>query len=320
MNLQHQKIIQAAERLCIDVICLDDYGEKDAVILRHNGREEWVVDGNFLSQLNLQNHLLCNNKQLTKEVFVRLDIPHPQSLVFADFENELAAIKKFWREGAIYVCKPLSGTEGEGVAMNISSLQQLENYWQNWRGKSDYFLLEEQVDGADLRLQAIDGKLAAACIREPAFIVGDGENSVESLIEKRREIIKKQNPANRIDIDASLMELLQQQKLSMQSIPDSGQNVQLKYIANMSQGARAIDVTDKIHPQYSQWLEQFADETGMRLFALDVIAEDCTIYKPGTAWALEVNPQPEWLHHTFSEGKTHDIAGMILEELFEISS
>lgn len=86
----------------------------------------------------------------------------------------------------------------------------------------------------------------------------------------------------------------------------------------MSQGAVAIDVTGNIDPVFASWVEKFAGETGMSLFALDVIAQDYRQYSPGAAFALEVNPQPEWMHHTFSEIRTHDIAAMILADLFGV--
>ncbi len=316
MNLQHKKIIAAARDRGIEVTPLEKYGEKEAHLLCYNGREELVVAGNFLSQLTLQNHRLCNNKQLTKEIFARLKIPFPQSVVFKNFKKERAAIVKFWHDDMICVCKPLCGTKGEGVQMNISSLQKLQKYWQQWCSKFEYFLLEEQVAGDDLRIQVIAGKVVAACIREPAFVVGDSINSVAALIEKRRQIIKKQNPANRLDIDEPVLDLLQRQNLALQSVPCSGQKVRLKYIANMSQGARAIDVTDKIDNRFHEWVQRFAGGTGMSLFAFDFIAGDCAHADPGTVRALEINPQPEWLHHTFSQDRTHDIAGMILRWLF----
>jgi cyanophycin synthetase len=34
------------------------------------------------------------------------------------------------------------------------------------------------------------------------------------------------------------------------------------------------------------------------------------------AKVLELNARPEWLHHTFSERRTHDVAALILESLF----
>ena len=51
-------------------------------------------------------------------------------------------------------------------------------------------------------------------------------------------------------------------------------------------------------------------------FAIDSIAPDCTKPPEEGAWALEINARPEWLHHTFSQGKKHDMGRIVVEALF----
>ncbi|KAA3660167.1 MAG: hypothetical protein DWQ10_07300 [Calditrichaeota bacterium] len=271
-----------------------------------------------MSQLSLQNHLFCNNKQLTKRIFAELDIPHPKSLVFRDLHRDQERIRLFWQAGVTYVCKPLNGTEGEGVGMYIKSMDDLDKYWQQWSRIDDCFLLEEQIEGQDVRMQVVGGRLLAACIREPAFVVGDGDSSIDELISARRKIMQKQNPANRLDVDAITLRLLQKQNLHLQAVPELQHKVQLKYVANMSQGAIATDVTEEIAPVFHEWINRFSQKTGMRLFAFDALAMDHRSGQPGTAFALEINPLPEWMHHTFSEKRQHDVAGAILRNLFGI--
>ena len=55
---------------------------------------------------------------------------------------------------------------------------------------------------------------------------------------------------------------------------------------------------------------------GMTLFALDVITPDYDHFDPDYSKALEINAQPVWLHHTFSEKRQHDLARLILKNLF----
>ncbi len=319
MNLQHQAILEAAARLGIEIIDLNPYGETEGAFLRLHNHKELVVDGNFLSQLDLQNKKICDNKQLTKHLLAQLGIPSPESIVFHAPLVDRQIINSFWQMNTVYVCKPLDEFGGTGVAMNISSLAELEAYWQEWKTQYDFFLLEEQKTGHDLRLQAIGGKLAAACIREPAFVIGNGDSSVASLIEARKAIIKKQNPSNHLNCDKTMFRLLQAQELTLQSIPEDGQVVQLSQLANMSLGAVATDVTEEINPLYHSWVERLSKETGMSIFSLDMITTNHSSSEPGTTWGIEVNALPEWLHHTFSERRQHDIAAMILNELFCVS-
>ena len=220
------------------------------------------------------------------------------------------------KKNAVYVCKPLEEFGGTGVVMHISSFEELADYWYAWNERYDRFLLEEQKQGYDLRLQAIGGKLAAACIREPAFVLGDGKSSVASLMETRRDVIKQQNPSNQLVCDASTILLLQKQGLTLESVPQEDHKVRLSQLANMSLGAVATDVSKELAPLYRSWVERVADATGMGLFALDLMTTDHERSDTDTAWAIEVNALPEWLHHTFSEVRQHDIARMILNNLF----
>ena len=90
----------------------------------------------------------------------------------------------------------------------------------------------------------------------------------------------------------------------------------LKELANMAQGAIAIDKTADFHPDFQKWIDKIVDYFGTPYFAIDIIAEDLTKSPDQKAWALEINARPEWMHHTFSRVKTHDMGRIVLESLF----
>ena len=84
----------------------------------------------------------------------------------------------------------------------------------------------------------------------------------------------------------------------------------------MAQGGIAIDVTQEIHPAYHQWVSALADFLGTPYFGLDIMTTDYSLDPYQHAKVLEINARAEWLHHTFSEVRTHDMAGMILGAVF----
>ena len=84
----------------------------------------------------------------------------------------------------------------------------------------------------------------------------------------------------------------------------------------MSHGAVATDITDQLHPLYHQWIDQIVEYFNVPYFAIDFIAPDPSSEPSKNAVVLEINAQPEWLHHTFSEVRKHDIAAVILDCLF----
>lgn len=319
MELTQVELIEKAEQLGIEIDLLEDYAT-DNILLTHQGKAIlFSKDGAPLNQLSCQAFYIANDKQYCKRIFEKLGISHPKSIIFNQIDTEMSKIRAFMKQNELYVCKPLDGTEGEGVCMNIQNLNDLNAAWNQWKHKYSCFILEEQKDYGDLRIQVIAGKIVAACVREPASVIGDGASILSDLVKAQNKSIQKNNPANKLELDTASMELIKKQDLSLDSIPPKGQKVVLKYVANMNQGALAIDITDQIHPDYQLWIEKLAKELELRIFALDVLTKDYRLAPTEeTAWALEINAMPYWFHHTFSEVRQHDIASMILKDVFEI--
>lgn len=321
MELTQVALIKEAQKWGIEVDLLEDC-ETDYILLSQGDKEVLFSEsGTPFHELSYQTLYTVDNKQLCKRLFQKVNISTPKGIVFDDLDRQMVAINAFMRTGQLYVCKPLDGTEGKGVCMNIANIDDLRLAWNEWKHAYKYFMLEEQKDGGDLRIQVIGGKLVAACVREPAYVIGDGVTPLSVLVEQQHQKIQQQNPANKLELDRASYELLKQQQLTLTSIPTQGQKVQLKYVANMNQGAVSIDITDQIHPAYQTWVERLAETLPLSIFGLDVLTTD---YKkaptPDTAWALEINGQPYWYHHTFSERRTHNIAKLILEDVFDLNT
>ncbi|MCP4442693.1 MAG: ATP-grasp domain-containing protein [Aureispira sp.] len=318
MHKMHQELVSAAKDLAIEVIELDSIGAEGILLFKKDNKEVVFREGFPLNLLNTQTEFWLDNKQLTKRTFEQLGITCPKSIVIEATQNE-QAIADFWVDGVVYVSKPLYGTDGDGVEMNVKTKEHLKDYLNNWKSKYKLFLLEEQVEGEDLRIHILGGKIVAACCRKPAYVVGDGEQNIEELISQRSKVIKQQNPANKLIVDQVTKDLLRIQGLLLSTIPKKGQEIKLKHVANMSQGGIAIDITEELHPKYQEWVTLLAKELNASCFALDAITKDHTVYPEDTTWALEINPRPHWLHHTFSEVKQHPMAQMILKEVFGLN-
>lgn len=314
--LQHQMVVEEAIRRGITVTDVSDVIEFPAVLLESpKGQRELVVQGGPSSWTHMQTRCLCDYKHLTKIVFQRVGINAPKNILFNNPTD--TNIKDFFEPGQSYVCKPNIGDGGIGVELGIRSLEEIQSYWERNKQLCTAFLLEEQVTtGSDLRIQVIGGKIAAACIREPACVIGNGKNSLIELIDARRMIMKTQNPANHLELDKVSMKLIEQQRLHLASIPIDGQKVVLKTVSNIGQGGIPIDVTDKLHPTYHQWVKKVEAFLKTAYFALDFISPDPAENPIKTSYCIEINPQPTWLHHTFSERKTHNLAAVVLDCLF----
>ena len=104
--------------------------------------------------------------------------------------------------------------------------------------------------------------------------------------------------------------------IHLNNIPVEGEKVTLNNLANMSKGAICTDVTDEIHSTYFEWIEQLSAHYKVGYFAVDFIAEDFNADPTnGGSYLLEINARPEWVHHTFSEKRQHNVATMVLDAL-----
>lgn len=310
------QLIAAASLMGIAWNDLSEDWQMDVLDFSSRGRTARVIDGRIYPGLSYQQELLCDQKFATKSLFKHLGIPTPAAMIFSDIVSEKEQIKHMLAAFDPLVCKPLKGTDGHAVGMHFRSYEDILAHVKLFDETYDEWILEEQVGGDDLRIQIIGGKIAAACVRRPASVFGNGKDSIESLIQLRNEEIKGQNPYNFLETDETTLELIASQNFSLASIPPKDLEVQLKHVSNMSQGGRAVDCSDHLHRGYQSWIDQIASATGLRTFAFDALCTDPSGPPFRHAYALEINAKAQWLHHTFSDGKTHDIPKMILTDLF----
>lgn len=319
MDIHAKMLIQAAADLGITVTDLSQEWKMDVMRFQYRDKYELVFEGGIsMPGLSHKAFSIARNKHASKALFRQMGLPAPDGLTFHHAIEERDQIEGFIAEYGCVVCKPLDAAEGDGIRMNIRCFEEVEGHWRALHERYQPLMLEQQVAGEDLRIHIIDGKPVAACCRTPAMVDGDGVSTIAELIERKNIEVTRINPDNGIDIDQQLHELLATQSLCMTDIPKSGRIVQLKTIANMSQGARAIDVTDSFHADYCLWAARLCEVLDTRFVSLDVITRDHTAPPMGNAFALEINGESAWVHHTFSEKRKHPMAQMILKALFHI--
>jgi D-alanine-D-alanine ligase-like ATP-grasp enzyme len=110
-------------------------------------------------------------------------------------------------------------------------------------------LLESYHEGQDLRIVVIGFHVVAAAIRKPPEIIGDGEHSIEILIEKlsRRRSASSQGKSS-IPIDNDTHTCLAEQGYALDDVPPPGTLIRVRKTANFHTGGTIHDVTEHLHP------------------------------------------------------------------------
>lgn len=262
---------------------------------------------------------IADDKESSKEILSSLGIPVPEGHSVKDLDEALKVANKI---GYPVVVKPLSGNHGRGITTNIQGDEDLEKSFENAKEFSGVVLLEKFLEGSDYRILVIDGKFAAAALREPAYVIGNGKDTIQDLIDRinndpTRGFGHEKN-LTRIDVDYMTERLLSMRNLSLNSILPEGEKVYLKSTANLSAGGTALDVTDDVHPLVRSMAERISRIIGLNVIGIDIIAP--TLSEPlrnGCAGIIEVNAAPGFrMHLTPSTGKGRDVAKNIIDMLF----
>lgn len=187
---------------------------------------------------------ICDDKRVTRRIVSAAGVELP-----AQLENGTAAQRAAFLEkhGAVVV-KPARGEQGRGVAVGVRDAAAMEASVEHASTICPDVLVEEMVEGQDLRLVVIDYKVVAAAIRRPARVIGDGKTTVRELIEtqSRRRSAATQGES-RIPLDAETERCVREAGLSLDDLLESGREIAVRRSANLHTGGTIHDVTNETH-------------------------------------------------------------------------
>ena len=261
---------------------------------------------------------LVQDKELTKEYLATLSLPVPRGFSAASVE-EIAS--RFGSIKTPVVVKPIDAHHGQGVVLNLNTLEEVLAASRDAFEYSSRVLVEEFCPGRDYRVLVIGGKLCAAAERTPAHVIGDGVSTVEKLVE-----IANRDPRRgeghgceltRIDLDNLARACLAKQGLGVDSVPAKDRSVFLRQTANLSTGGTSRDVTDVVHPSVRAICERAARHVGLDICGVDLVHPDISEAVGERTKIIEVNAGPGLRMHTHpSEGKARDVGGAIIDMLY----
>lgn len=187
----------------------------------------------------------CDDKSVTRKILVEQGLNVPgQEIVDQAFDAQ-SFLERYSRA----VVKPAHGEQGQGISVDLKTVPEIEEAIVRAGAVSDKVLVEEYVEGEDLRLIVIDGKMIAAAVRRPPCVLGDGQHTIQELIQKQSRRRKAAtNGESEIPMDNETQRTVSDQGFGLSDVPDNGIEVSVRKTANLHTGGTIHDVTDHVHP------------------------------------------------------------------------
>ncbi len=293
------------------------------------GTNSLVQLGYGVNQMRFQATITCKtssiavdiacNKEQTKRMLDLASIPVANGGICVDEVDLETTIKKI---GYPIVIKPLDGNHGKGASINVVTWEDAVAGLEYAQKYSRRVIVEKFITGFDFRVLVIDNKLVAAAKREPAHVVGNGKDSIQTLIEETNKDPRRgyghENVLTQIDVDRDTLDLLEKLNYTVDAVPKNGEIVYLKSTANLSTGGTSIDVTDMMHPENIFLCERISRVIGLDICGVDIMAENLTQpLKENGGCILEVNAAPGFrMHLAPSEGLPRNVAAPVIDMLY----
>lgn len=281
-------IVDDALRRGIDVTIGDpSLGE---LALTHGGRTVRTFES--LSELtSAVAFRRCDDKLLTRRVLSEAGLPVPPGrLATADRADEA-----FLAEHGEIVVKPCRGEGGAGITVGVTDVEGLHAALRAARTRCDRVLLEAVAPGDDLRVLVIDGAVVAAAVRRPPSVVGNGRDTIGTLIEAvSRRRAEETDGVSTVPLDDITEATVRAAGHDLDAVLDDGVVLQVRRTANLHTGGTIHDVTDRLHPTLADAAIRAADAIGLPVAGVDLMVEDPE--QPAHVF-IEVNEQPGLANH-----------------------
>lgn len=265
LNPYARIIVEEAHRRGIEVQ-VDD-ADAGLFTLSHGGRR--VRCRESLSDLTTAVSMtLCQDKSLTHRVLKAAGLRLPAQQLAGNADENLA----FLEEHGQIVVKPLEGEQGHGVAVDLRTIEAVQEAIERARSFDSRVLLESYHQGLDLRIVVIGFEVVAAAIRRPAEIIGDGSHAIGALIEAQsRRRSAATSGESTIPLDQETQRTVRDAGYDFDSLLPPGERMAVRRTANLHTGGCLEDVTAILHPVLAEAAVRAARALDIPVVGLDLM-------------------------------------------------
>jgi len=260
---------------------------------------------------------ISRDKDLTKTLLKSCGVPVPEGRLVDSAEDAWDAAEDI---GLPVVVKPSDGNHARGVFTNLMAREEVESAYAAAVVEGSGVIVERYVRGSEHRLLIVGGKLAAAARGETAKVVGDGQSTIDELIDSQINSDPRRGAAEEFPLDIIALAdnpvarlEVSRQGFAPDSVPAAGREVLI-----VRSGNHTDDVTDLVHPETAATASLAARIVGLDIAGVDLVCEDISQPLDGQRGGIvEVNAGPGLLMHLKPEtGQPRPVGRAIVDELF----
>jgi len=234
---------------------------------------------------------ICDDKRVTRRVVESADVRVPEQVTPDDEDRTRAFVEG---HDAVVV-KPARGEQGKGVAVGLRTWDEVQTAIDTARKICNEVIVEECVQGSDLRIIVIDYRVVAAAIRKPAAVVGNGRSTVRELIEHQsRRRAAATGGESTIPLDAETERCVVEAGFSLDDVPPEEKYIVVRKTANLHTGGTIHDVTGILHRTLIDAAVHAARAIEIPVTGIDFIVKAPT--EPDY-WFIEANERPGLANH-----------------------
>ncbi len=283
------------------------------------GKQGRIIEASITNNTSCISADISCDKLLTKELLDLQNLPVAKG---AKVYNVISLLKEADRIGYPLVLKPQYGSKGRGVIIGIKNEKELITAYQKLINEFDDIILEEYYEGDDYRVCVVNNKVVGVSLRIPPYIIGDGNKSVEELIDELNSHEYRgeghEKPLTKVKKDAMLIGFITEQGYALNSILERDKKLLLRKNANLSTGGIAIDYTDKICEENKDICIRAAKTIGIDVCGIDICTNDISKSIMNNGIIMEVNTAPGLRMHIYpSEGKSRDVGDEIIKMMYK---
>lgn len=268
---------------------------------------------------------IATDKFLSEKFLNNASINTTQSNVYHINEGEKAK-KEFFSKGNsdFAVIKPTNMSQGMGVNVRVSE-EDFDYYWDDTvkaiGNRKIGIMVQNYFEGFEARAVVILGQLISIVARVPAYVKGNGKNTIAELIKFKNMSRKKcANLKHRlINPSEKMSKFLKGSGMDMNTIPRHGEFVLLSSLSNISHGGEMVDITDYVSDEIKNIsINSIAAIPGLYSGGVDIMMKNFEDLNPSV---IEINAWPmlqSTIYPTY--GKAHKPQEYFFNAYFSLDS